>query len=144
LTPGTVNYPDGTTLTDQFKGQGVSFSAYDGDLPPEFRRSLGTQENCVQGQTVYNLFRLEFIADKPVVEVSLEFGDRNVRSQTHTVTAFDSSGNVVDSATFRKDTGLARRPFSLKVKSSQGIAFVVAIEQPFGAEMLRGITYTMH
>lgn len=87
------------------------------------------------------MFRLNFITVEPVIGVSVTLGDNNVNAQTHTLIAFDGSGNVVDEDSFAED-GLFPGTFTLTVSSSTGIAFIVAIEQPFGAERLELITYT--
>jgi hypothetical protein len=100
--PGTLPFPDGTNITNQFKQQGLIFSADDGDLPPEFQASLGTQENIIISGTFFNLFRLNFLPStkRPVVSVTVTLGNHNGVFQTHTLTAFDSSGTVVDAASF--------------------------------------------
>jgi hypothetical protein len=144
--PGTLPFTDGTNITNQFKGRGLVFSAEDADLPPEFQMSLGWQENRISGATLYNLFRLQFLdATRPVVSVSVALRDNNLNPQTHTLTAFDRSGSVVDTASFTesiKDGDVSPDRFTLTVSSCKGIAFVVAIEQPFGAEVLERITFT--
>lgn len=145
LAPGTLPFPDGTNITNQFESQGVIFSADASDLPPEFQVSLGSQENRIQDGTFFNLFRLNFATDATIDSVSLTFGDQNSNSQVHTLTAFDRAGNIVDRASFNENTAFPEifpDPFTLTVSSCQGIAFIVAIEQPLGAERLERIAFT--
>jgi hypothetical protein len=139
--PGGVPYATGTQLTTQYLAQGVLFSAFDGDLPFAFRRSLGIQENRVQENTLFNLFRLDFVGPERVVAVSVTFGDQNVQAQTHTLTAFDRAAAVLDSDTFA-ESGLFPGLFVLTTQSLAGISSVVAIEQPFGAERVERISFT--
>ncbi|HXI93689.1 MAG TPA: hypothetical protein VNO24_27200 [Blastocatellia bacterium] len=143
--PGTLPFPDGTNITNQFQSQGVIFSADDSDLPPEFQVSQGSQENLILQGTFFNLFRLNFTTGMTVESVSVTFGDQNSNSQAHTLTAFDRAGNVVDRASFTENTvypDIFPDPFTLTVSSCQGIAFVVAIEQPLGAERVERIAFT--
>lgn len=145
FSPGTLPFPDGTNITDQFKRQGVIFSADDSDLPPEFQRSLGSQENQIQQGTFFNLFRLNFTHYMPIVSVSVTFGDQTGNRQVHTLTAFDHAGNIVDRAWFTENTLFPDTfpdRFTLTVSSCKGIAFVVAIEDPLGAERVERITFT--
>lgn len=139
---GKVLFPDRTNITDQFRSQGLIFSADDADLPPIFQKSLKDQEHIVISGTFHNLFKLKFVQDeRPVTSVTVTLVDSNEILQTHTLTAFDSTGAVVDTASYVDKPG-DDRVFSLTVSSCKGIAFVVAIEQPFGAEAIQRITYT--
>lgn len=150
FTPGTLPFPDGTNITTQFQSEGVTFSADDSDLPPQFRQSLGWQENRVQDGMFYNLFRLNFPSSgQPTTKVGITFHDSNGNRQVHTLTAFDSAGNVLDKASFTEylvDTTYTGYPFpdrfTLVVSSCKGIASVVAIESPFGAEVVERIFIT--
>jgi len=108
---------------------------------------LGSQENRIGANageygTFYNLFRLIFIVTDPVIEVSVTLIDSNLNPQIHTLTAFDAAGNIVDVDSFTEND-LFPDPFTLTVASSGGIAFVVALEQPYGAEILNQISYTI-
>ena len=142
--PGTLPFPDFYNITTEYSDKGMVFSATDNDLPLEYQKSLGSQENAIGGGTFYNLFRVNFITADPVVNVSVTLGDQNGNAQTHTLTAFDSTGNVLDIDSFTEFAGYNPDTFTLTVSSRKGIAFIVAIEQPFGTERLESITYTTH
>jgi pimeloyl-ACP methyl ester carboxylesterase len=142
FSPGTLPFPTLTNITDQFSQYGIIFSDDDEDLEPEFQKSLGPQENHVNSGFFFNLFRMNFLpAAQPVASVTVTFVDHNVNPQIHTLTAFDSSGKVVDDASFTED-GEFPDPFTLTLSSCEGIAFVVAIEQPIGAERVVRIEFT--
>jgi hypothetical protein len=66
-------------------------------------------------------------------------GDHNTNHQTHDLIASDSTGAVVDKASFTEPIGEFPHSFALTVSSCKGIAFVLAIEQQFGAERLERI-----
>ncbi len=142
--PGTLPFPDGTNLTDEFEKQGIIFSDDDSDLPPFFQQSLGAQENRIQQGTFFNLFRLNF--SKAVVRVSVRFGDqRGGDAQVHILQAFDADGNDVDQVFFseaRVGGGVFPDVFTLTVSSCKGIAFIVALEQPLGAQRMDRISFT--
>jgi hypothetical protein len=145
----SLPYPDGTVVTTQFIDRGLVFSADDTDLPPEYRLSLGAQENVVRrdGDTasLLNPFRIFFV-DGPVMAVTLTLEDWNLNDQLHTLTAFTSSGEVIGTASFQDGIqGDTAGTFTLSVsaeKKKDAIAYLVVIEQPFGAEILRALDYT--
>lgn len=142
----TLPYPDGTILTTQLADHfGVVFSADDSDLPPAYRLSLGPQENVVRfgpGETeLTNPFRIFFLS-QAVKSVSASIEDRNTDDQLHTLTAFSSTGSILDAASFQDGiAGDLAGVFTLTVSSNHPIAYVVEIEQPFGAEVLRELRY---
>jgi hypothetical protein len=145
----SLPYPDGTVITTQLVAHGVVFSANDSDLPPEYRLSLGPQENVVRRNgaeaTLTNPFRIAF-TQGPVMSATLTIEDRNLNDQRHTLTAFTSDGRAIDAASFQDGIqGDTAGTFTLSVSSKRkkdAIAYVVVIEQPFGAEILRAIDYT--
>jgi hypothetical protein len=101
FSPGTLPFPNLTNITDEFVQDVLVFSADDSDLPFDFQKSQGAQENLINDRTFFNLFRLNFVDHKRlVVSVSVTLGDHNGNRQTHTLTAFDSSGAVLGSASF--------------------------------------------
>ena len=144
----SLPYPDGTVITTQFVNRGVVFSADDGDLLPAYRLSLGSQENIVRREgdaaALTNPFRIAFTAG-PVMSATLTIEDRNTNDQRHTITAFTSAGEAIDAASFQDGIqGETAGTFTLSVSSKRkkdAIAYVVVIEQPFGAEILRAIDY---
>ena len=149
LSASTLPYPIATILTNQLESQyGIVFSADDSDLPPAYQLSLGDQENVIreggalEERELINPFRI-FFTDHAVTSVSLTLVDRNSNDQTHALTAFSGAGRVLDSATFRDGvSGGVAGTFTLTVSSNAPIAYVVEIEQPFGAEVLRELRYT--
>jgi hypothetical protein len=70
--------------------------------------------------------------------------DHGGNPQTHRLTAFSKSGKVLDEDSFKDDSTFPDPDdeFTLTVSSCEGIAFVVAIEQPFGAERLERVRVT--
>ena len=153
FTPYTLSLPVGTVITDQFAKQGIVFSTDGADLPPEYQKSLGPQEHVVrEGGATYpfdqnvdailtNLFRIDFTR-RNVVSVSVTLRDKNLNPQVHTLTAFDSSGNVLDVDSLTESGELIDR-FTLTVSSCAGIVSIVALEQPFGAEQVDRVTFTL-
>jgi class 3 adenylate cyclase len=143
-----VALPDETIVTTEYIADGVVFSDRDDDLPEECRKSLREQENVVRaavvGQTpgtLWNPFRINFETQRPVQRVSLTITDMNERPQQHMLYAFDSEGAIVDEVAYHESgRGLT---FVLNAYSYEGIAFVVVIEEPFGAQILRRIEYSM-
>lgn len=143
--PGTVPFPDGTNLSNEFARSGVVFSGVDSDLPPEYQQSFGGAGPLVQDGRLTNLFRLEFTTEQPVVRVTVTLSDSNGVRQSHSLTAFDGKGRVVDRATFTEHfevNSLFPDRFTLTVSACAGIAYVVAIESPLGAEVLEQISFT--
>jgi hypothetical protein len=138
---GTLSFPDFTNITDEFSSQGVIFSADDSDLPSKFQKSLGAQENLILEGTFYNLFRADFISTSPVFSVIVILRDSNINPQTHTLTAFDVSGNVINSDSLTED-GLFPDTLILTISSASEISFIVEIEQQFCAEVLELLSYT--
>ena len=138
--PGQIFLLDRTNVTAEFQAKGVVFSDIDSDLPAEFHRSLGSQDNLALDGSLFNLFRLDFVGVDPVVSVEVTQVDLNDRAQTHTLTAFDERGDVI--ARDKVQLGGEFGEFTLRVSSTQGIAAVVAIEDPPGAERLVRIVYT--
>jgi hypothetical protein len=138
---GTLPFPDFHNMTDEFKSKGIVFSPEDSDLPQEFQKSLGLQENIMISGHFYNLFRATFTSPDPVESVSVTFRDSCENPQKHTLTAFDTAGNIVGSDSFTEH-GFYTTPFTLTVSGNKSIAFIVAIEEPYGAEELLSIAYT--
>lgn len=139
---GNVLFPgDGTNVTSEFASQGVLFSKHHADLPANFQPSLGVQENLIDQLTFNNLFRLYFVGAEPVVSVTVTLLDSNRHPQTHSLTAFDRAGNILDSSS-HAESGLLADPFSLTVIAAGGIDSVVALESPFGAEVLLRVSFS--
>jgi hypothetical protein len=142
----TLPFPDGTILRHQLADHyRIEFSAEDSDLPPAYRLSLGPQENVVRSAgmetELINPFRIFFL-DHSVKSVSVSMEDRNLNDQRHTLTAFSSSGTVLDAASVQDHVaGDTAGSFTMTVTSSRPIAYVVVLEQPFGAEVLRELRY---
>jgi hypothetical protein len=144
---GQLPFPDGTNITNEFSRQGLVFSNDDSDLPIQYQHSNGAQENFIQDGMFFNLFRVQFTTQRaPVFSVSVTLVDHGGAPQTHVLTAFSNSGEVLDEAFFTEDMqpGFTTFPdeFTLTVSSCAGIAFVVAIEQPLSAERLERITFS--
>lgn len=143
LSLGTLPFPTGTTITDQFQTEGVTFSTDNTGLPPEFQRG-GSQDNVIQQGSLTNLFRLDFDRGTPIVAASVSIQDANVNGQVHTLAAFDHSGNILDRVTFTEPPLQPSFPdrITLKVSSCKGIASIVEIEDPPAAERVERITFT--
>ncbi len=141
---GRLPFSDFTNITNQFEKHRIIFSTDDSDLLP-LGITSGPQDNIILSGTFFNLFRINFVSPKDVVKVSVTLGDNNTASQKHTLYAFDKSGNIVDMDSFTEgDTQGNSFPesFTLTVSSCSGIAFIVALETPAGAERLERMSFT--
>jgi len=143
---GEVPFPNGTTVTHQFKPAGLIFS------------STNPQNNFVQDGYFYNPDRIQFITTEPVVSVSITLTDSNLNLQTHLLSAYDRNNNLLDLATFT-DPSPGTYPqlcgvvqgcqnsspdrFTLTVSSCKGIAYVIVDAQPPGAQTLDTIVYRL-
>lgn len=156
LSAWTLSLPAGQ-LTDEFAQQGIVFSTDDTDLPPAYQQSTGSQENqvvpLIEGSIrgpfedpikgiVSNLFRIDFTRGN-VISASVTLRDGNTNLQVHTLTAFDSDGNVLDQDTLKETNAFEEDRFDLTVSSCAGIASIVALEQPLGAEAFDRLTFTL-
>jgi hypothetical protein len=142
---GRLPFSNLTNITNQFEKHGIIFSTDDSDLLPFGIKSNGSQDNIIINGTFFNLFRINFVSPEIVVKVSVTLGDNNTASQKHTLYAFDKSGNILDMTAFAEgDTQGNSFPerFTLTVSSCSGIAFIVALETPLGAERLERISFT--
>jgi hypothetical protein len=77
---GDLDYPYGFQLTDQYEDQGILFIG-------------GSQENVVVSGYLDNP-HIAFL--KPVREVIVVLEDSNFNPQTHTLLAYDISGQLID------------------------------------------------
>ena len=124
----SLAYPDLSQLTDQYEDEGILFIGV-------------TQENVIVSGAVYNP-HIVFL--QPVREVSLVMEDYNLHAQTHTLLAYDTSGQLIDKQ--RKDATFTESAegevFTLRLKYPQGISEINTEAEPPGAERLVRITYT--
>ena len=134
-------YPDGHNVSNEWEAEGIVFSDDATGMDPNFPCvSLGWQENRVQSAVLWNLFRINFVADGPVVEVVCEFRDQNGRDQIHTLYELDENLNIVQQVEYDDVNGAE---FSLRLSNPNGIFGIAACEQPYGAELFRAIEFTV-
>jgi len=133
-------YPNGHNVTNEWEEEGIIFTADGNGMDPNFPCvSLGVQENLVQSGVLYNLFRINFVADAPVVDVICEFLDQNGKNQIHGLYELDENLNILQSVTYDDAHGAE---FSLHLANPDGMFGIAACEQPYGAERFKAIEFT--
>jgi hypothetical protein len=139
--PGTLPYHAPHYVTTDYIEWGIIFSEDTTGLDGEY--NSGSAENYIQGGIFHNMRRVDFVTAGIVTSVTVTLLDRNTNQQFHLLYAFDTSGHQVDVDSFN-DGGLNTSPFTLTVSSAQGIATVLAYQEPqLGAQELWNFEYTV-
>jgi hypothetical protein len=127
-----LNYPEFYQITSEFSDQGIVFYSFGIFAPAQNIVRItgdGTGELTNPGGILFLT---------PVKKVTVTLEDRNLNPQTYCIYAYDSSGELLDSAC-SPDRGVFQT-ITLDVKD-KGIVFLEFSTSPPGASVLRTITF---